>query len=110
MKRSGFLFVVFMLTAAAAFSGCGSSGGGGDGDNSNNPGKIMVALTEATEFNGKPVICAVFDSDDTDETGPTGELLGMGYIDEVTDGSGSCVILDDNENDKIFEPGVYYLR
>src|SRR5690554_3346419 len=106
MKRSGLLFVVFILTAAVAFSGCGSSGGG---DN-NNPGKIMVALTEAAEFEGKHVMCAIFDSNAVDDEGePAGNLLGSGIIVNVSAGSGSCVILEEDESEKIFTPGVYYL-
>src|SRR5690554_3959607 len=108
MKRSGFLFAVFMLMAAVAFSGCG--GGGGDDDNNTNPGKIGVALTEAAEFNGEDVMCAIFDSNAVDdEGGPAGNLLGSGIIVNVSDGSGSCVILEEDESEKIFDPGVYYL-
>src|SRR5690554_5787135 len=106
MKRSGFLFVVFILTAAVAFSGCGSS----VGCDNNNPGKIMVALTEAAEFEGKHVMCTIFDSNAVgDEGEPAGNLLGSGIIVNVSAGSGSCVILEEDESEKIFAPGVYYL-
>jgi|GEM_PF-4689297 len=89
MKRSGFLFVVFMLTAAAAFSGCGSSGGGGGNDD---PPETTVLLSDDFEdYSGYPVWEDTGDWEDTSSGQEGGDAEMAIMIDDEPGGQGKFV-------------------